>query len=444
MKKLKLYFLFILSLFILISLKDSYSQTGILQEDKPNLILTGETALVKTGALDINITTVRYGITGDALQFTSENTDNREEGYTYTFKGIKSGDAEITLNLTNLKKGEEGIITKVYKVKVINVSELPKVNAVDIFNNPKNYTGILFVMEGINRGWGLPVNAKEIRGKVVTRSDWVFEDSTGALYVTGLYKPEKEGGLKIIGGIVLDENNEWAFYGYKILLPDDNEIQTVSAIDIYNNPKKYTDGLFVLEGTSRGWGKPVNTTVIWGKKITKSDWVFEDNTGALNITGIFMAENGAEIKITGNVVMDENGEWTFYGNKVIPKKSTDSDVPINSLNGKWILRTINGKEAVKAESAFGGMPYFEFNLDENKAVFFDGCNDLYEKIAVTDNEIIFSFINMTKINCNESAYVPGLGELGLESKKNTINFTIENNVLTLSKGDTINVTLIKQ
>ena len=395
--------------------------------------------MVKTGALDINISSVEYEITGDALQFISKNTDNRDEGYSYSFTAIKSGDAVITLNLQNMKKGEEGIIKKIYQIKVISETELPRVNAIDIFKNPKNYTGILFVMEGTNRGWG---KLSEVWGKMITRSDWVFEDYTGALYVTGLYKPDKESELKIIGGILLDENNEWAFYGYKILEPVNTDIPEVSAADIYKNPKNYTIGSFVLEGISRGWEFPVNTSEVRGKRITKSDWVFEDNTGALYITGIFMVEAGKEIKISGNVVMDENGEWTFYGNNIIPKDSVDRDVRINSLNGKWILRTINGKEVVKEESAFGDIPYIEFKLNKNRAVFYDGCNWLNEDIAVTGNEIIFSFINTTKIDCDESAYVSGLPNFQLE--KNTLKYKIENDVLTLSKNEEIIMTLKKE
>lgn len=217
MRKPKLYFLSIFTFFIFISVEECFPQVKLLEEDKTIQILIDELVTLNTGVLDINITTVNYELTGDALHFISQNIGNRELGYSYYFKAIKSGEIKITLSLQNMKKGEEGIIKKYYKVKVFNDSEITKVNVLDIYSNPKFYTDNLFILDGISRGWGKPVNASIVWGTQVTRSDWVFEDSSGALYITGVFMIEAGKEVKIIGNTVINENNDWTFYGYKII-----------------------------------------------------------------------------------------------------------------------------------------------------------------------------------------------------------------------------------
>jgi hypothetical protein len=325
MRKTNLHLFYILSILIFIAVNVCVPQTRTLQEDKTVKIFKNETVMLETGVLGKNITSVNYELAGDILQLIYEDTENPEEGYEYYFQAIKSGEARITLHIgSSGNEVKEIIQKKFYKVEVINDSGLAKINAAELYNNPENYTDGLFILEGKCRGWGSPVNTSVVWGKMVTRSDWVFEDGTGALYVTGGeifgINKDEEIKVKVIGFIELDANNEWAFYGYKVTVISDAEITKVNAADINSKPGNYTNGIFMLEGTSRGWGFPVNTSVVWGKMVTRSDWVFEDNTGALYITGIFKIEKGTEVKISGTVVLDENSnEWTFYGREVILK-----------------------------------------------------------------------------------------------------------------------------
>jgi len=174
--------------------------------------------MIKTDTLAIEMHFINYDITGDALQFVSKNTENRNKGYTFNFKAIKPGEATIKLNLENHKKGEEGIISENYKVIVINDSGYTKVNSIDIFNNPENFTDALLILEGTSRGLGNPVNAPEVWGREFitltnSRFIWILEDNTGALFISGIYTIEKETEVYVKGKIVVNENNDWVFLG---------------------------------------------------------------------------------------------------------------------------------------------------------------------------------------------------------------------------------------
>lgn len=218
MDKTKLFFLCILSLFIFISEKDSFSQFRVLQEDITNQVLTEETIMIKIDDITIYKNFTDYELTEDAFQFVLKNTENPENGYSFNFKAVKPGEVTITLSGVNRKKGEEGIIWKYYKVKVFDETGLTKVNALEIFNNPQYFTDRLFLLEGTSRGWGKPVYASEVWGKLITRSDWVLEDNTGAIYITGIFKIENGTEVKVIGKIVLDENSDWSFFGNKVIM----------------------------------------------------------------------------------------------------------------------------------------------------------------------------------------------------------------------------------
>lgn len=54
-----------------------------------------------------------------------------------------------------------------------------------VIEDPSNYEGKEIVLEGIFRGW----NGKCESSRPMTRSDWILEDETGCIYITGKIPP---------------------------------------------------------------------------------------------------------------------------------------------------------------------------------------------------------------------------------------------------------------
>jgi heat shock protein HslJ len=111
------------------------------------------------------------------------------------------------------------------------------------------------------------------------------------------------------------------------------------------------------------------------------------------------------------------------------------------LNGKWMLKTINGKEVVKNKTG-GNMPFLDFNLTAGTVSGFTGCNDLDGKISVTETEITFSDMSMSKIYCPDANYEYEI--VGFLFHSEPINFSIYNDLLTLAKNEKAEMTFKKE
>lgn len=92
-----------------------------------------------------------------------------------------------------------------------------KVSIADIVRNPKNFYKRFIVVSGYNRGWGTPKKAKKVWGTLLTRSDWVLEDNSGAVYITGLRVPKKILRPNILAEVVRLSGDKWAIRGERIL-----------------------------------------------------------------------------------------------------------------------------------------------------------------------------------------------------------------------------------
>ena len=65
-----------------------------------------------------------------------------------------------------------------------------------------------------------------------------------------------------------------------------NELPRVMIGDLVEDPGKFGDGLIMIEGENRGWGRPAKAKEVWGEHHTRSDWILEDETGATYISGL--------------------------------------------------------------------------------------------------------------------------------------------------------------
>jgi len=97
-----------------------------------------------------------------------------------SFRAVNFGSAEVEV---------KGLKTKKVTVKSVRANELPRVMIADLTQDPGKYGEGLIMIEGENRGWGAPAKAKKVWGELVSRSDWILEDETGAAYISGMIKP---------------------------------------------------------------------------------------------------------------------------------------------------------------------------------------------------------------------------------------------------------------
>lgn len=108
-----------------------------------------------------------------------------------------------------------------------------------------------------------------------------------------------------------------------------------------------------------------------------------------------------------------------------------------SLNGKWLLKTLNGEEVVK-EKTGGEMLYLDFNVKGNSVGGNTGCNNLGGKIIVTAAEITFSDMWMTKMACDAAEYEIDFTSLLFSSEP--LKYKIDNDVLTFFKSEKVIMT----
>ena len=87
---------------------------------------------------------------------------------------------------------------------------------------------------------------------------------------------------------------------------------------VIENAARMNDQQVDLSGSFRGWsGCPASTM------ITRSDWVLEDETGCIYVTGTFPAgvspekAKGERVQVFGRVVADANGKPTFKADRAI-------------------------------------------------------------------------------------------------------------------------------
>lgn len=83
--------------------------------------------------------------------------------------------------------------------------------------------------------------------------------------------------------------------------------------------------------------------------------------------------------------------------------SSSGKIDTASLGGKWLLKELNATKIVK-EKTGGDMLYLTFNLNNNTVGGSTGCNEIGGKVTVAAEEISFSEMWQTKINCTDAEY----------------------------------------
>jgi hypothetical protein len=137
------------------------------------------------------------------------------------------------------------------------------------------------------------------------------------------------------------------------------DIKAVTLLDIKRNPAKFADKLVLIKAVNRGWGRPVNAKEIWGKMVTRSDFVFEDKSGAAYISGTGDIKKGEEVSLLCYVKI-RNDSWALFKYKVL---QTNNSAAVN--DGKNLKAVINGN------IQFGWEMYQELSKEyKGKNIFF--------------------------------------------------------------------------
>lgn len=88
---------------------------------------------------------------------------------------------------------------------------------------------------------------------------------------------------------------------------------------VLENPTRFADKEIVLEGAFRGWKGGCSSSSL----ITRSDWVLEDATGCIYVTGRIpdglspAQPKGEHIIVKGVVVIDSKGKPAIQANQLV-------------------------------------------------------------------------------------------------------------------------------
>jgi len=103
----------------------------------------------------------------------------------------------------------------------------------------------------------------------------------------------------------------------------------------------------------------------------------------------------------------------------------------HQLNDIWVLETVNNVKQ-HARDFNKGIPYLEFNLQENKMTGTDGCKNISSAIEVKGNRIKFSAFALSKVTCSKNMVEKIFSEM-LSDKQ--VDYFMENGKLILYLSD---------
>lgn len=174
--------------------------------------------------------------------------DVKVEGDVITFLGLHKTETNIVkLGFKTLKKGESIIkITlhhsiQTFKIRVVSTDEIPLLKISELIANPQKYRFKLFKISGANRGWAPPMQHKEAWGERITKSDWVLEDETGAVNVTGQIISRAKD-LTVVAYLA-PMNDNWIVWAVKLI----EKTQPVQYIEMKTNIKLKKDSVNVMK-----------------------------------------------------------------------------------------------------------------------------------------------------------------------------------------------------
>jgi len=195
------------------------AKTIPLSPGRTGVLIVGDTASITMQSLPPGTKSAEAEAKGEALE-QQETTGSLLTGYTFLFKAVKGGDAVIVVTITHKEQDKDVTWSRDVQVKVFEPKDIAPVTVAAVAQQPQKYTAQLVLFSGTGRGWGKPEKAKEVLGTLVTRSDWTFEDDTGAVHVTGIRYLGKAVPVSFVGEIIevgQGEVKTWAVRADRLL-----------------------------------------------------------------------------------------------------------------------------------------------------------------------------------------------------------------------------------
>lgn len=210
MKFIKIISTFVCMALVMISATSVFSEewdgTGRyteLSSTEENIILLGETFFIISKS---EIAQQNIKIEGETITFLGIHKTETKI-VKVGFKAIKKGKAIIKINLNGSPQ--------TFEIHVVSADEIPLIKIAEIIANPQQYRFKLFKIAGANRGWAPPMQHKEAWGERITKSDWVLEDETGAVNVTGQVISSAKNLIVI--SYLAPMNDNWVVWAVKLI-----------------------------------------------------------------------------------------------------------------------------------------------------------------------------------------------------------------------------------
>jgi hypothetical protein len=192
---MKKYTFIFLILALLIYTKISYADFSFSNISQNELLLKqGETNLVLPGDyFEISINNqnmANFSIDYDKGLVELTREESLSDNKIYYFKAVANTPSNTKIVIKSSKESSKPIT---YNVYISPADEIPLVTIKDIHDNPDKFINSFARLNARFLGWSRPVNTNDIWGTLVTKSDTVIEDNTGAAFISGtnfMYKTD--------------------------------------------------------------------------------------------------------------------------------------------------------------------------------------------------------------------------------------------------------------
>ena len=182
--------------------------TVTLHDEVYNLMITGD-----AGIINENITAGNYylgtSIEGNSVKISE--TDTLKKGFLkLKIEAISQGTSMLILKFTNY--------TVRYKVDVSALSSVKTVKISEISKTPENFFNQYVILSGVSIEKAKKKNQQpDIHGKILRKSDWIFQDESGMLYVTGQVEPSADRKYTVLCTIEDIPRMGWIVRGNRLL-----------------------------------------------------------------------------------------------------------------------------------------------------------------------------------------------------------------------------------
>ncbi len=249
-----------------------------LKPDRINLALLHDWMILRTLPMKKPVSSLRCEVEGVSLQPVGREGDPAN-GYIFVFQAVRPGEASVVERAWKTGPRGESIVTRRYRVRVEKIAQIPRVMIEQLKEESARYAENFVVIKGINRGWGRPVAVKKVWGTLLTRSDWVLEDGTGAVYVNGRPDIQKGEAFTAVYEVRSLPGGKWALLFRRRLKPGPT-----------NSPTSVAKGIDAFGFDLYGWlVKETPTSNIFFSPFSISDALAMTYAGARRGTARQMA-----------------------------------------------------------------------------------------------------------------------------------------------------------